>query len=158
MLISAGLIILSQTGCGAADSFPGIQAAQDTDLILGCGGAEYKCHIGYVSKDTASLTFLSPEPLSGMSFRRTDSGNVIALGSLLCKGAGGSLLSGSAAFKVFGVYDRINENEPAVREKLENGNFRFSDDTEAPTYVIETDPDGIPKRIDIPDSMENRCK
>ena len=150
LIICAGVICAFQTGCAAGESFPEIKTAAETDLSLKYCGTEYSCHIDYLNKDTAVITFSSPQALSGMSFRRAGGDGMISLGSLLCKGTGIKALCNSAAFKVFDTYDSLTTGDAVNGEKLENGCFLFCDDLSSPTFILETDPEGIPKRVEIP--------
>lgn len=148
-LIISCLIAAVPAGCTAAESFPEIKTTADTDLSVEYGGTEYTCHMSYISRDTAALSVTAPQSLKGISFRRTDNDDMISLGSLLCKGMGNTALKASVPYKVFDIYDRITEKKPEIIKKVENGCFIFSDDSAAPTYIIETDNEGIPKRIEI---------
>lgn len=125
-MIAAGIIITIMSGCSGEVSFPEVQAAADEDAAVNYRGKEYKCHIRYINKDTASVTLLSPEEILGLTFTRSNDGCVCALGSLQCRG--GTISSASLAGEVFRAYDTIAESEPVPVKKLDDGSYEFTCD------------------------------
>lgn len=125
-IVGAGFILAITPGCSESVSFPDVQAAADEDAAVQYRGNEYKCHIRYIDKDTASVTLLSPEEISGLTFTRSNDGCACSLGSLMCRG--GSLSSASLAGEVFRVYDTLASSEPEPVKKCDDGSYEFTCD------------------------------
>ena len=111
-------------GCAGDVSFPAVQAAADDDAVVSYRGMDYKCHIRYIDKDTASVTLLSPEDITGLTFTRSNDGCSCSLGSLMCRG--GVMNSDSLAGEVFRVYDTLAASEPEPAEKCDDGSYKFT--------------------------------
>lgn len=115
--------ILMLTGCSANDSFPEIQAAADSDADIRYNGTEYRCHIRYIDNATSSVTLLSPEEISGLTFTRSSGEYTCSLGKLLCKGE--DLPDNSLPKEIFRVYDSIANTDPEPLVKHTDGSCEF---------------------------------
>ena len=113
-------------GCSESGSVPEIQAAADCDASVVYRDAEYLCHIRYVDRNTASVTLLSPEGVSGLTFTRGGGEYSCSLGALLCRNTAAE--EGSLYDEVFGVFDILAETAPDSVRRAADDRFEFTYD------------------------------
>lgn len=132
------------SGCSSQSSVPSPRAAIDKDAEISFQGETYKCRINYLNRNTSSITFSSPESLSGLSFKRSDGTVSVSLGNLMCRNENLLLPQSSLLTRVTKLFDCVSSDELSFTAQ-HGENYEFSDKNS--TVSLLTDKDGEPLRI-----------
>ena len=132
------------SGCSSEASVPAPHAAADKDAEIIFHNETYKCRIIYVNSNTSSLTFTSPQSLSGLSFKRADGTVSVSLENLMCKNEKLLISRNSLFSKITGLFDSVSSDE--LHFVAQHGeNYEFCD--ESSSLSLLTDKGGDPLRM-----------
>ena len=148
-MFAAMIAAVCCSGCNAAETPPQVSAAVDGPAQLMMGGTEYRCHVSYVSTDTACVETESPQNVCGMTVKRSGGNYTVSLGSLLCR-CDGAPPDGSVAGEIFSALDAVNNGSLVFigsSGEADSRLYEFSGKTDSESFTIVCDSDGSIKRI-----------
>ncbi len=132
------------SGCSSQSSVPSPHISADNDAVITFKDETYKCRISCLNKNTSSLTFSSPESLSGLCFKSSDGTVSVSLGSLMCKNENLLLPKTSLPARVKTIFDSIASDGFSFTAQ-HGENYEFSNKDSSVSLL--TDKSGDPLRI-----------
>ncbi len=132
--------VLLFASCSETVKIPEVIAAVDNDAVVTYDGTAYECHITYVNDRVAGVELHSPDSLKGLTFRRTENGQTVSLGKLLCRSEQFPFGSDCVAEQVFQALDGVKQ-ERIKWLSVSDGQHRFTGKNES-SLTFLTDSDG----------------
>ena len=145
MLLSLLSFVFGAALCGCQEriSVPSVHSTLDAPALISVGDTSYQCQIRYINKETASLTFTSPDSLSGLTVSTAQGSCSYSLGSLLCKKTL-PVPENSAAKKVFDAFRLLSDDALTCQEQSSDGSYVFYLPDDPRHFKLTTDKDGFP--------------